>query len=175
MPKVLDDIRNKLIAEAQNQVNINGYAGMTVRSVAKACGVGIGTMYNYFKSKEDLIHTLMYEDWLLSVEKIRLCSEQTNHPKEILKLIYDEMLGFMQRHNCLLSDPNAAKVFAMSYVEGHIFLREQISEYLKRSCEAHSKNPSPLLPVYLAEAILVWTAAGKSFDEIYEVMADHFV
>jgi AcrR family transcriptional regulator len=174
MPKVLDNIRNNLITEAQKQIKNYGYAGMTVRSVAKACGIGIGTMYNYFKSKEELVHTVMYEDWLISVEKIRVCSEQTDHPKDILKCIYDEMLNFMHRHDCLISDPNAAKVFAVSYIEGHVFLREQVSVYLKKSCEIYAKGSSPLLPMFLAETLIVWTSAGTSFDDIYEILQDHF-
>ena len=61
MPKIIDNLREALIKEAKYQVNKYGYAGMTIRSVAKECGIGIGTIYNYFKSKEDLILAFMHE------------------------------------------------------------------------------------------------------------------
>ena len=50
MPKIIENIREKILEEAKCQVMESGYASMTIRSVANACGVGVGTVYNYFKS-----------------------------------------------------------------------------------------------------------------------------
>ena len=51
MPKIIENIREKLLEEARRQVMEEGYEAMTIRSVAGACGVGVGTVYNYFSSK----------------------------------------------------------------------------------------------------------------------------
>ncbi len=48
MPKIIENLRERLLAEAKRQVMESGYANTTVRSIAKACGVGTGTVYNYF-------------------------------------------------------------------------------------------------------------------------------
>ena len=63
MPKIIENLREQLLSEAKKQVKERGYAATTVRSVAGACGVGVGTVYNYFKSKEMLIATFVYDDW----------------------------------------------------------------------------------------------------------------
>ena len=55
MPKLLENIRTQLLAEAQKQVAERGYAKTTIRSVADACGIAAGTVYNYFSSKEMLV------------------------------------------------------------------------------------------------------------------------
>ena len=55
MPKIIENLREQLLSEAKKQVKERGYAATTVRSVAKACGLGTGTVYNYFKSKDMLI------------------------------------------------------------------------------------------------------------------------
>ena len=49
MPKIIENLENRLIREAEKQIAESGYAAMTIRSVAKACGVGVGTVYNYFQ------------------------------------------------------------------------------------------------------------------------------
>ena len=80
MPKIIENLREQLLSEAKKQVKERGYAATTVRSVAGACGVGVGTVYNYFKSKEMLIATFVYDDWRNHLAEMeRLPDELTNH------------------------------------------------------------------------------------------------
>ena len=46
MPKIIENLETKLIEEAKKQFETSGYSALTIRSVAKACGVGVGTVYN---------------------------------------------------------------------------------------------------------------------------------
>lgn len=55
MPKIIENLESRLIEEAKKQIEESGYEAVTIRSVARACGVGVGTVYNYFPSKEVLI------------------------------------------------------------------------------------------------------------------------
>ena len=41
MPKIIEDLETRLLTEAKRQIKELGYGAMTVRSVAKACGVGV--------------------------------------------------------------------------------------------------------------------------------------
>jgi len=70
MPKIIENLKERLIDEARRQVEEDGYAAMTIRSVAKGCGVGIGTVYNYFPSKDTLVATFMLEDWQMCIRTI---------------------------------------------------------------------------------------------------------
>jgi len=63
MPKIIENLQQKLIEEARKQAEAGGYAAVTIRSVAKACGVGVGTVYNYFPSKDALLAAYMLEGW----------------------------------------------------------------------------------------------------------------
>ena len=70
MPKIIENIRQNLLEEARRQVLQEGYSALTVRSVAAACGISVGTVYNYFPSKDMLIASFMLEDWQLCLDKI---------------------------------------------------------------------------------------------------------
>ena len=40
MPKIIENLRQRLMDEAFEEIKRDGYAAMTIRSVAKAVGVG---------------------------------------------------------------------------------------------------------------------------------------
>ena len=174
MPKIIENLRESLITEAKYQVEQYGYAGMTIRSVSKACDVGVGTVYNYFQSKEDLIFAFMYEEWLKSLAIMQKCSEETGSPEVLFRCIHSEIAGYVATHKKLLTDKNASKVFPNYYLSGHAFLRNQIAELISPVCTPLAKNPSPLLMSFMSEALLIWSTAGTDFDEIYAILKDHF-
>ncbi len=52
------------IAEAAYRVaEEHGVAGLGIRSVAEACGVSVGTIYNYFPTKDDLVLEVISTFW----------------------------------------------------------------------------------------------------------------
>ncbi len=62
MPKVSAEhkeaVRDRLLESTRRCLTRKGYEGTTVRDIAAEAGVSIGTLYNYFASKEDLIEAL---------------------------------------------------------------------------------------------------------------------
>ena len=123
MPKIIENVREQLLKEAKKQVLENGYANTTVRSVAKASGLGVGTVYNYFKSKEDLIFAFMHEAWLESLSNMRRCAETTDSPEVLLRCVHGEIQKYVDDHKRLLTDKNAEKVFSLNECEHFFFFR----------------------------------------------------
>ena len=48
-----------------------GYSSLAIRDIATACGIGTGTVYNYFENKEMLVAHVMLEDWLEAMSEIK--------------------------------------------------------------------------------------------------------
>ena len=44
MPKIIENIREQLLQEVKRQIAENGYGKTTIRSVAGACGLGVGLL-----------------------------------------------------------------------------------------------------------------------------------
>ena len=153
---------------ASQQIEESGYGTMTIRSVAKACGVGVGTVYNYFSSKEELVATHLLEDWKQCITAIRAVSTYSDFPRPVALCIYDQLISFAQRHLAIFRDEAAAASFAGSFGKYHGMLRAQLSQPLRKFCS------SDFAADFLAEALLTWTMAGKTFDEIYGMMEKLF-
>ena len=168
MPKIIKDLESKLMEEAKKQIEESGYGAMTIRSVAKACGVGVGTVYNYFDSKEALVATHLLEDWKLCVTAIQAVSVYSDSPQPVIRCIYDQLISFSQRHQAIFRDKTAAASFAGSFGAYHGILRSQLAQPLRKFCG------SDFAADFLAEALLTWTMAQKPFDEIYGMMEKLF-
>ena len=76
MPKKLENVRELLIEEGIRLLKEEGYSKFTVRSVAKACGLGLGTVDNYFPSKDALIATYLWGDWKEHLTKMQASAGQ---------------------------------------------------------------------------------------------------
>lgn len=164
MPKIIENLEAHLIAEARKQIEQNGYTSVTIRSIAKGCGVGVGTVYNYFPSKEVLIATHMLEDWKNCVRTIAATAVCAETPRPVVMCIYDQLTEFISRHEAIFRDEAAIAGFAGSFSQYHGLLREQLAQPLRRFCS------NDFTAQFIAESLLIWTVAGKNFDEIYSII-----
>ncbi len=162
MPKVIENLRENLLLEARRQIKSEGYEKTTIRSIAAACGVGIGTVYNYFPSKDMLIATFMAEDWHLCLEKMRSDINGSDDNRAALECVYNTISGFIRDNKRLFSDKDVAVIFATAYSSYHKMLRNQIADCISRLCV------NGFAAEFIAEALIIWTVAGKSFDEIFQ-------
>ncbi|MBR2047646.1 MAG: TetR/AcrR family transcriptional regulator [Oscillospiraceae bacterium] len=168
MPKIIENLESRLIEEAKKQIEEVGYGVMTIRSVAKACGVGVGTVYNYFPSKEALVATHLLEDWKQCIAAINVVSTYSDAPRPVALCIYDQLVSFSHRHQAIFRDEAAAASFTGSFGTYHGVLRQQLALPLRKFCS------SDFTADFLAEALLTWTMEQKSFDEIYGIMEKLF-
>lgn len=55
--------KEAILTECRRIVMAQGIPGINMRSVAQACGVAVGSLYNYFPSKSDLIRSAVDDVW----------------------------------------------------------------------------------------------------------------
>lgn len=55
--------REDMLKTSQRLIQQQGWSAVSIRSVAAACGVSVGSIYNYFDSKADLIGATVESVW----------------------------------------------------------------------------------------------------------------
>ena len=175
MPKIIENIREKLLEEARRQVMESGYAAMTMRSVASACGVGVGTVYNYFQSKDMLVASFMLEDWLLCKQEIDAACSEEKEPERVLRCVYDGLRRFTLKYEFLFKDETAGVSFAISMSkERHKMFCRQIAEAFLPLCKEQTKVRPEFLAEFLAESVLNSVCLESSFEEMESVLLQLF-
>lgn len=59
----MDISRESILKESRDLVSKEGLKALSIRKLAKNCGVAVGTIYNYFTSKDDLLISTIESVW----------------------------------------------------------------------------------------------------------------
>ncbi len=191
-PKVGQDImkRNKpkykqIIDAAVIVIAENGYHQAQVSKIAKQAGVADGTIYLYFKNKEDILISLFREKMVLFVEKIEevIAGKQT---------VSEKLLVMIENHCKILSDDHhLAIVTQLELRQSNKDIRLKINDVLKGYLQLvdkilisgiESREFPETLDVRLArqmifgtldEMVTTWVMNDQKYDIVAQVPAIH--
>ncbi|MFC4022602.1 TetR/AcrR family transcriptional regulator [Oceanobacillus longus] len=116
---------NQIIEAAVRVIAENGYHGSQVSKIAKAAGVADGTIYLYFKNKEDVLVSVFEEKMGQFIEKIAESTSQKQNAEEKLQTLIEEHFGQLS------ADYYLAIVTQLELRQSNYSLRLQINNVLK--------------------------------------------
>lgn len=99
MPKIIVDIENKILTAAETLFSARGFEETDMRQIAKQAGIAVGTIYQYYRDKQDLYQQVISFRWSSTLRKLEEISKQDRAPEELLT----EMLAVLSRQVCTLS------------------------------------------------------------------------
>lgn len=83
---------DKILASAKAILATNGAAALTMREIAKGAGVALGTTYNYFANKDEIVLALVEDFWSRAVAKTAELPAQSSFSQEY-RLFYEILLS----------------------------------------------------------------------------------
>lgn len=84
---VVTDKREAILRAAIRVFAGNGYFNSKVADIARAAGVADGTVYLYFKSKEEILHSIFDRSMEEAIAEVRKQMESISDPREKLRRI----------------------------------------------------------------------------------------
>jgi hypothetical protein len=163
MPKIIEDIKENILIETRRQIQEYGYSKVTIRSIASALSVGVGTIYNYYSSKDMIVATFMVNDWIKCLDEIK---NMVNSSSDNIKIIYDKFNQFISEHSMLFHDELAEKNYALTANKWHKVLTKQIADIIIVECENSSVDDKEFLSLYIAESLISWSLEGRQYSEL---------
>lgn len=160
MPKVIENLKEKVLAEADRQMRDVGYHAMTIQSIAKACGVGVGTVYNYFPSKDEILIACVAAKWMECMDTIRAVAKYATSYDSLIHCIYDQVRSFGLTHAYIFLNSVAATSLDGTIYRYMWFISSQLAEPLQKFCQNEGEAQ------LIAEALVTWIRTGKSYEEV---------
>ena len=108
MQVLKEDIRGRILAVAGQQFGQKGYSKTSMREIAGAVGVGVGNIYNYFTSKDELFREVLrpvllaLEAMLQEHHGIRGEDVMLIRSEQYLKDCIDEYVSLINEHRDLM-------------------------------------------------------------------------
>src|SRR5438477_3225057 len=161
--------RDLILRAATDVFADRGYFNAQVADVARAAGVAAGTVYLYFRSKDDLLISIFERGMRAALEEGRAAGAKLRDPRERLRSFARLHLGRLGR------DRNLAIVFQVELRQSTKFMERFSSTLLRdylgliRSAIADGQNAGTF------RATLSATGAAKMFFGALDEMATNWI
>ncbi|MFI9006147.1 TetR/AcrR family transcriptional regulator [Actinosynnema sp. NPDC053489] len=102
-PRRADAERNRAaIIEAATEVLAEQGSAVDVREIAQRSGVGMGTLYRHFPTKDDLLGTVLDREFTAWAGAAREAAASTDDPRAALEGFYQHALATQARHRAVV-------------------------------------------------------------------------
>ena len=164
MPKIIENLRSELISTGKSLLIEKGYKALTMRQVASASNIALGTVYNYFSSKEEMVASIMMLDWTA------LFSNSESYFKKDtaldgLREIYEDIKKFSSIYRNVWKEYGST---AGITEQRHGFLVNQIHSYIKTIFKEFKIKDDFNVSKFISETMLVFAVREDSTFEAIE-------
>lgn len=174
MPKIIENLKETIILEGRKLLSNKGYKELNVREIAKNCNIALGTFYNYFSTKDDLILEIVREDWRQISDLIEELKRTDESCKEKIRKIYLSLEFFISSYISIFIEMAMPKNHSFDHMSHDKFylLYGKLSELIDLE-RTKGHIHSPISSYKLAQLImsnLIYLNTNKyiSFDELYD-------
>ena len=163
MPKILDQVENKIIEAAKRQIFEEGNIDFSLRTIAKECDIAVSTIYNYFKNKEKLVESILLEDWFEALYNMDIGIENASLIEEGFLVICTSIREFVSKYDHSWSKFHGS-IYSIS--SRHQLLLDQIKIRIERILDKFEYIEEKKMSNVLAECVLTCsTHFGINEDE----------
>ena len=98
MPKILTNVKEDICRTTRRMLDEEGYESLNIRAIAGKCGIGMGTIYNYYHAKEEIVAEIVMGDWNLILRRmdqsVRAPGEPLAKLSAVFGLLQEFIVGF---------------------------------------------------------------------------------
>ncbi len=93
MPRLKDEEKRTLIMNTSKRlISKNGFHNTSISDIVNATGLPVGTIYTYFRNKEDIIETIVEIGWNEFYSGLKNIVQRQGDPLVRLRLIVDQVI-----------------------------------------------------------------------------------
>ncbi len=110
MPKIIENLDVEILRQAQFIIGQKSLEELTMRDLARSCDVALGTIYNYYPTKETLLEALIRDYWeqqFIQFDDLTKRDERSVYQK--LEIIYSSVETFFAQYKEMMKQVYASQ------------------------------------------------------------------
>lgn len=96
MSRIIENPKELILAKAKEILYKSGYQELSMRNVSKCCNIALGTIYNYYPTKKELVIEMMTDYWCDYIRKTQSIVDSEDSFYDKLRKIFDDLNIFIQ-------------------------------------------------------------------------------
>lgn len=163
MPKIIEGAKESILHCTRKHLSETGYTSLSLRLIAKECHLGVGTIYNYFSSKEDLVAQVMLEDWFKCLAEMDRHIDTAIDAETGLIQIQQILKKYCTQYESLFKEAESSAHVVSSR---HDLLVSQMKERIQRLLNQFNQDDD--YSVLLAEIMLINATKNTINDQHFK-------
>ena len=161
MPKLIENLQEIILQVSRNIMMEQGYSALTIRNVAKECGIAVGTVYNYYGSKDLLAAAVILEDWNDMLHALGEKCEKAKDMREGLTSIYEDLNCFSKQYQKVWAGYSCGPGQQETYAARHKMLIRQVAAHTHLLTERFSEHGNKEMDLFLTENLMLCTGSSE--------------
>ena len=170
MPKIIPELRTLLIQTARENLLESESHDINIRKLARECGTAVGTVYNYFSSKEALIAEAMMSDWLECNRNMKDDASIEDQPLNAIHATVTALRKFTSKYKPMWKQYVNERKSVLNLENRHSQIIAEISDALNETLVRFDLLYDRYLPEIIAELILMASRTENGFERIAPVL-----
>jgi len=171
MPKRIDHLHEDILAASREILLKSGYESLTMRAVAGRCRIAVGTLYNYYSSKDQLAASVMLADWQAIMADTADRCRDAETLQQGLEILHDGVRRFSDLYEEVWRCYRDFKGSRIEIAARHTLLVSQMAECLSPLIARTVRNAPEDLDLFLAENVLRCGSGGAvSFESFLKIV-----
>ena len=96
MPKIIKNLDQKILSSARTLFEVQGYDQTDMRQIAEKAQIAVGTLYRYFRDKEDLYIHVLVDSWKKTRDNLKTLSAGNQDPTDIFQQMISTLIQDLQ-------------------------------------------------------------------------------
>ncbi len=162
MPKAIDDLYNTILRESRPILIRHGYEQLTIRNVARICGVAVGTVYRYFDSKDALVSEILHSDWAPVMDRMRLAAEAADTPIDGLRAFSESIRDFTKEYAKAWAEYRTIYRYSPALTQAHESFVQDIASVIHPMMLRFIPDYNPVVSDFIARTVLMASPEPES-------------
>jgi AcrR family transcriptional regulator len=154
MPKIIEDVENRILRAARERLLGGDLSSFSARGIAEDCGIAVGTIYNYYRDKESLMGAVMAQDWQAELQKAAEKIAVVPSLEAGVLCLYEAMRSFSAVYEAIWAAAPTGEGFGSLFRTRHKLLLSQIEGQLTALFARFGPAPGAGQRILLSELIL---------------------